>query len=122
MNQLAALKLREKEFIKAPQPLVDLKKDGVEVRQPIPNVKQQGRPIVVHPLEVKPSLSGERRIEVGDTVRSRYLTDDKKVINVTISQGQSDTSRGVIHHLTPVASALLGARLKFLLGAISGRL
>ncbi|XIA67963.1 GreA/GreB family elongation factor [Bradyrhizobium sp. TZ2] len=31
------------------------------------------------------------------------------MIHVTISHGQSDTSRGVIHRLTPVASALLGA-------------
>jgi transcription elongation GreA/GreB family factor len=69
----------------------------------------EDRPIVVPALEVKPSFSDQRRVEIGDTVRFRYLTDDKKVINVTISHGQSDTSRGVIHHLTPVASALLGA-------------
>jgi transcription elongation GreA/GreB family factor len=56
-----------------------------------------------------PSFSDERRVEIGDTVRFRYLTDDKKIINVTISHRQSDTSQGVIHHLTPVASALLGA-------------
>ncbi|WP_080654903.1 DUF4011 domain-containing protein [Bradyrhizobium japonicum] len=105
-NQLAALKLREKEFTKAPQPPLDRKVGGAEVRRP---VAQQGRPFVVPPFEEALSLRDERRIEIGDTVRFRYLTDDKKVINVTISQRQSDASQGMVHHLTPVASALLGA-------------
>lgn len=105
-SQLAALKLREKEFSKALQPLRDAKADEEEVGQP---VRQLGGPIVVPSLRELPSPSSERRIEIGDTVRFRYLTDDKRVINVTISQGQSDTSQGIVHHLTPVASALLGA-------------
>jgi transcription elongation GreA/GreB family factor len=51
----------------------------------------------------------ERRVEVGDTVRVRYLTDDKRIIKITISGTQSNPSHGIVHHRTPVASALLGA-------------
>jgi len=57
------------------------------------------------------SSKDDRRVEVGDTVKFRYLTDDKRTINVTISKAQSDTSRGIIHHRTPVAAALLGAEV-----------
>jgi len=38
----------------------------------------------------------------------RYLTDDKNTIKVTISGTKSDPSQGIIHHRTPVATALLG--------------
>lgn len=105
-SQLAALKLREKEFSKTLVPQLDASAGGEKVEQ---SVRQSGLPIIVPPLKEVPSPSSERRVEIGDTVRFRYLTDDQKVINVTISQGQSDTSRGIVHHLTPVASALLGA-------------
>jgi transcription elongation GreA/GreB family factor len=47
--------------------------------------------------------------EVGDNVRVRYLTDDKRIIKITISNSQSDPSHGIVHHRTPIASALLGA-------------
>ncbi|MBR0931704.1 DUF4011 domain-containing protein [Bradyrhizobium diazoefficiens] len=105
-SQLGDLKLREKEFSKAIQPLRDEPEGREEVGQP---VGPPGDPIVLPSVNEVSSHSSERRIEIGDTVRFRYLTDDKKVINVTISQGQSDTSQGIVHHLTPVASALLGA-------------
>jgi hypothetical protein len=49
------------------------------------------------------------QVEVGDTVRVRYLTDDKRIIKITISNSQSDASHGIVHHRTPIASALLGA-------------
>ena len=49
------------------------------------------------------------RVSVGDTVRVRYLTDDKRIVQFTISRDQSDPSHGVIHCDKPVAKALLGA-------------
>ncbi len=65
--------------------------------------------ILSAPIQLMPSAKAERRVEVGDTVRVRYLTDDKRIIKITISNTQSDPSHGVVHHRTPVASALLGA-------------
>jgi transcription elongation GreA/GreB family factor len=49
------------------------------------------------------------RVSVGDTVRVRYLTDDKKVVQFTISTDLSDPATGVIHFKKPIAEALLGA-------------
>jgi very-short-patch-repair endonuclease len=49
------------------------------------------------------------RIAVGDTVRVKYLTDDRKTLHITISRAKSDPSQGIVHYETPVAQALLGA-------------
>jgi transcription elongation GreA/GreB family factor/very-short-patch-repair endonuclease len=48
-------------------------------------------------------------IAIGDTVRVRYLTDDRKTMRITISSSKSDPSQGIINCDTPVARALLGA-------------
>ena len=48
-------------------------------------------------------------VSVGDTVRVRYLTDDKRTVNITISKSGTDLSRGIINELAPMAKALLGA-------------
>jgi very-short-patch-repair endonuclease len=61
------------------------------------------------PIRPRNKARNESRVEVGDTVRVRYLTDDKRTIKVTLSNLQSDTARGIVHHRTPLASALLGA-------------
>lgn len=50
-----------------------------------------------------------RVISVGDTVRVRYLTDDKKTLHFTISGTKSDPSKGIVYQNTPIAKALLGA-------------
>ena len=49
------------------------------------------------------------RVSVGDTVRVRYLSDDKRVVQFTISPDLSDPAKGVIHFKKPIAEALLGA-------------
>lgn len=49
------------------------------------------------------------RVSIGDTVRVRYLTDDKRIVQFTISAERSDPSNNVIHCKTPIAEALLGA-------------
>ena len=51
----------------------------------------------------------QKGVAVGDTVRVRYLTDDKKTVQMTISGTQSDPSNGIVYYQTPVARALLGA-------------
>ncbi|WP_456707986.1 AAA domain-containing protein [Bradyrhizobium sp. USDA 4452] len=110
IDQLAALKRREKEFLRTPQPSATPAEIRVKPEQRGPDVLSDSEPIIVERSDSKqPSSNNDRRVEVGDTVKFRYLTDDKRTINVTISKAQSDTSRGIIHHLTPVATALLGA-------------
>jgi transcription elongation GreA/GreB family factor len=61
----------------------------------------------------KPDGSTEsgRGIAVGDTVRMRYLTDDRKTLQITISKAKSDPSEGLVYHEAPVARALLGAEV-----------
>jgi transcription elongation GreA/GreB family factor len=67
-------------------------------------VDEQTLPIVV------PSAAGkDKSVDVGDTVRVRYLSDDKKTVRITISKTLSDPDNGVIHFETPIAKALLGA-------------
>ena len=104
--------IREKEFLRTPQPEAASAEIKIELERPASNVLRDSRPILVGPSDSKQmSSKDDRRVEVGDTVKFRYLTDDKRTINVTISKAQSDTSRGIIHHRTPVAAALLGAEV-----------
>ena len=42
-------------------------------------------------------------------MRVKYLTGDRKTLQVTLSRSKSDPSQGFIHHDTPIARALLGA-------------
>ena len=58
---------------------------------------------------VRSSAATDKSVEIGDTVRVRYLTDDKKTVRITISKTLSDPDNGVIHFQTPIAKALLGA-------------
>jgi very-short-patch-repair endonuclease len=50
----------------------------------------------------------KERISVGDTVRVRFLTGDKRTVQVTISSKESDPSQGIIHFKSPMAEALIG--------------
>ena len=45
------------------------------------------------------------RVAVGDTVRVRYLTDDQKTMQLTISKAQPDASNGLINEHSPIAKA-----------------
>jgi transcription elongation GreA/GreB family factor len=103
---LAELKSRAEEFqqervVSAPSAVAPQKARSDE---PLGSVDEDVAP---GQIQLKPKAA--RRIEIGDTVRFRYLTDDKRSIRVTISNAQSDPSRGIIHYRTPVASALIGA-------------
>ncbi|MEY9441694.1 DUF4011 domain-containing protein [Bradyrhizobium elkanii] len=109
IDQLAALKRREKDFLGTSQPSATSPEIRVKPGQRAPEILSDSRRIIVGPSSDQPSSKNDPRVEVGDTVKFRYLTDDKRTINVTISKAQSDTSRGIVHHLTPVATALLGA-------------
>ena len=61
------------------------------------------------PEKAQSLASNIRVVTVGDAVRVRYLTDDRRTLQVTISRGTSDPSNGIINYETPIAKALLGA-------------
>src|SRR5262249_44342808 len=50
-------------------------------------------------------------VAVGDTVRVKYLTEDRKTAQITISKKKSDPSLGIVYYETPIARALLGAEV-----------
>jgi very-short-patch-repair endonuclease len=109
-ERLTELKSREHQYVRTPR--------EQPVRPPAPKAfAMRGtedlfdREQSLAPLSIarKQNPQSERRVEIGDTVRVRYLTDDKRIVKITISNAQSDLSRGVVHHKTPVATALLGA-------------
>jgi very-short-patch-repair endonuclease len=108
-ERFAALKAREHEYTQAPKvPVGPVVAAEIEAVPSTPDLFGQEEPAQA-PVQLSARATTERRIEVGDTVRVRYLTDDKRTIKVTISDAQSDPLQGVIHHQTPMASALLGA-------------
>jgi transcription elongation GreA/GreB family factor len=41
----------------------------------------------------------------------KYLTEDRKTVQITISKKKSDPSLGVVYYETPIARALLGAEV-----------
>jgi very-short-patch-repair endonuclease len=108
VDRLATLKAREHEFIQRPQDHVHGPQTKVEPGPTAVSMVAEVRS-VPEPIRLNQTTREERRVEVGDTVRFRYLTDERRTIKVTISKEQSDTSHGIIHYRTPVASALLGA-------------
>ncbi len=108
-ERLAFLKTREHEYVEALKSQVTpvaAKSDPVPA---IAELFELDPPTPATPIRLKPSAKSERRVEVGDTVRVRYLTDEKRTVKITISNTQSDPSRGIVHRQTPLASALLGA-------------
>lgn len=52
---------------------------------------------------------GIRRVMIGDTVRVRYLSDDKRVVQFKISREPSDPKSGIINYKMPIAEAILEA-------------
>lgn len=56
--------------------------------------------------ESGPSAS---EVEIGDTVRIRYLEPENKVVQITISRSEDSPSTGIVHYDKPIARAILGA-------------
>lgn len=109
-KRLAALKAREHEFIPGTVRQGVSKPPTVHSKPATFSVFETDQLLDgAAPPQLKTKPKKEHRVEVGDTVRVRFLTDDKRTIKVTISNAHSDPSRGIIHCRTPVASALLGA-------------
>jgi transcription elongation GreA/GreB family factor len=108
-ERLIVLKAREHEYAQKTKEKSAPSPSKTEAKHDAEDLFAEDLPSLSMPTEPKPEAGAERRVEVGDTVRVRYLTDDKRTINVTISNAQSDASQGIIHYRTPIASALLGA-------------
>lgn len=107
VERLGVLKAREHEFVQAPTP-------PPTVIPVLPVAKPITLDLFVADLSAsaipfRPAIEPQKCVEIGDTVRVRYLNEDQKTVRITISNSQSDTSRGIVHHRTPLASALLGA-------------
>jgi hypothetical protein len=106
---LAEFKLRVSEFdggMKATRSSVPepIQVPASVIRSEPQEVDEQKSSIIVPLAAVK-----DKSVEIGDTVRVRYLSDDKKTVRITISKTLSDPDNGVIHFETPIAKALLGA-------------
>ncbi|MEO9612515.1 MAG: GreA/GreB family elongation factor [Nitratireductor sp.] len=62
------------------------------------------------PVAEQPLVGRSDRIEIGDTVRLRYLTHGQDVIQVTISKHGNDPEKGLVGHAMPLAEAVLDAQ------------
>ena len=111
-TRLKELKRREFEYCTttptpAPQPPSAAPQEAIVL--PLRSQQKQ-RPIGgVDASQFRRPGSEAGSIAVGDTVRIRYLSDDRKTLQITISRAKSDPSQGIIHHEAPLAKALLGA-------------
>jgi hypothetical protein len=107
VERIAFLKAREAEFVKQPnQKMAPSTEDGAAVPPASPR-----RPHIEEIRERPAAKIAEfapSGVVVGDTVRVRYLTDDKRTMQLTISKGQPDASNGTINEHSPIAQALLG--------------
>jgi hypothetical protein len=106
--RLTELKKREFEYVKPPE--AEQPSQNAHDAVVLPLFKEDpaaaATPTAPQPQRPSPEGSG---IAIGDTVRVRYLTDDRKTLRITISRSQSDPSQGIINCDTPIARALLGA-------------
>ncbi len=106
-ERLAWLKTRESQFVKPKSTSASSAEDVRDAEPPlVSRMNIDGAPKVE-----RPSLAEKRinAVEVGDTVRVRYLTDDKRTVSVTISKSTSKVEDGVINEHSPMAKGLLGA-------------
>jgi very-short-patch-repair endonuclease len=111
-TSLEDLKRREFEYM-APASSREAKPQAAQVREaivvPVFTEERPSAPQDAPGAQFQTASNEGRGIAVGDTVRVKYLTDDRKTVQITISRSKSDPTQGIVHHETPVAKALLGA-------------
>jgi hypothetical protein len=110
LERVEKLKAREHEYIKTTLPKEKKAEDGSLAADKIHPDSAKETPAQTF-TQCDPAIQTDNRVEIGDTVRVRYLTEDKRTIRIKISRTESDPARGIVHHSTPIASALLGAEL-----------
>lgn len=114
-DRLAELQSIEKEFVNAVPIRVDTAFESKRANRTPPikpeKVIQLELDVPEKPVApiIKPKAKAVGIVDLGDTVRVRYTEGNKALVVVTISDKQSDPSKGIVHHLSPVGSALLGA-------------
>lgn len=103
--RLEELRAREREFANPTaangklRPANEAETGRAKVEVPIPHSN----------LTVFKTRAESRGVQIGDTVRVRYLDQDRKMLQVTISTQNSNPDLGLVHHEAPIAQALLGA-------------
>jgi very-short-patch-repair endonuclease len=111
-NVIAArlTELQAKEAAFSPRPKIEIAEEAPqpETNDVIPDLFEERIPKDQENASVA-RANGAASVAVGDTVRVRYISEDKKLVQVTISQMESNPAEGVIHYRTPFAKALLGA-------------
>jgi len=109
-ERIAYLKTIEAEFVRPPKPQMA---SSIESSAAVITASPQRSHI--EDIRERPSSKmaevAPNGVAVGDTVRVRYLTDDKRSIQLTISKGQPDAINGVINEHSPIAQAPLGVEL-----------
>ena len=114
-DRLEELKATEKHATQKSDYVFEADSDTEDL--PLPTPSPEERPIsssegpepgdVERPFDIDQS---HRRIEIGDTVRIRYLSHGNEVIQVTISRDGNDIENGMIGYAMPLAEALLDAQ------------
>jgi transcription elongation GreA/GreB family factor len=109
--RLQELKKREFEYVTTAAPRQPEKAEPAEVRESVIALPlfTQEKPSAQSAGDQSEKAVDGVRVAVGDTVRVKYLTDDRKTVHITISRAKSDPSEGIVHCEAPVAQALLGA-------------
>jgi transcription elongation GreA/GreB family factor len=106
-ERMATLKARASEFAPRPtrtEPEVKVKEvTPTQTNLAFSNDREPERPPAT---KAQVAATG---VSVGDTVRVRYLTDDKRTVNITISKAATNIAKGIVNEKSPMAEALLGA-------------
>jgi very-short-patch-repair endonuclease len=106
-ERMADLRNREAEFARTPSPVGQTSGTVSGDTRTAPSNSNLVKP----PQKPAFTKGVNAAIQIGDTVRVRYLGDEQKVIRITISEAGSDFHNGIVHFETPLAKALLGAEL-----------
>jgi very-short-patch-repair endonuclease len=108
--RLSELREQEAAFAYRPRETVILEETRAEANGVVLDLFSQRDPSP-QPDAQSRSANGAAKnvVAIGDTVRVRYLSDNNKIVQIKISQTDSNPSEGVIHYMTPFAKALLGA-------------
>jgi transcription elongation GreA/GreB family factor len=102
--RMSALKAREAEFSRTSRepaaPAVEPEATAESKAEEIQKSEEAQTPLM-------PPQAGV--VSIGDTVRVRYLGQDRSVVQFTISADSSDPENGIVYFKKPIAEALLGA-------------
>jgi len=114
MARLQQLKETEASFLTAPaiDKRVDpepVEKEAAKKWEIQSQVQHDGMTKTQAEMQSIPAASNQLAVEVGDTVRVRYLSGDNSTLQFQISANESAPNKGIIHAQSPIANALLGA-------------